>query len=187
MRETASIASLFCTIIERRSSTKKPSFGGFSSCPENFWKVLCWIISTLFLCSFWYKSTWIFEKWSQFRIIHFLKQLFGAIWLFETPFRGWNDIYMDYSTDTPTHPSTQYRYALGICSRTTSRITRTNSRITRTASYMIVKSMSSSLWCNSVTPENQSQSVPATPKNPVWYCIVLRAQERFVYGMWRSA
>ena len=42
---------------------------------------------TLFLCSFWYKSTGIFE---------FLKWLFGAIWLFETPFRGWNDFYMDH-------------------------------------------------------------------------------------------
>ena len=124
---------------------------------------------TLFLCSFWYKSIGIFKKWSQFGIIHFFKQLFGAIWLFETPFRGWNDFYMDYSTDTPTHPSMQYRYASGIHSRTTSQITRTNSRITRTTSYMFVKSVSSSLWRNSVTPENQFQPVPATPKNPVQY------------------
>ncbi len=134
---------------------------------------------TLFLWCFWYKSTGIFMKWSKFRIIHFLKRLFGAIWLFETPFRAWNDFYMDYLTDTPTHPSTQYRYALGIRSRTTSRITwttsritRTNSRITRTTSFMVVESVSSSLWRNTMTPENPFQPVPATPKKAA--CFVLR-------------
>ena len=99
-----------------------------------------------------------------FRIIHFLKRLFGAIWLFETRFRAWNNFYMDHSTDTPTHPSTQYRNALGIRSRTTSRITRTTSRITRTTSYMHLESVSSSLWRNSVTSENQLQPLSATPK-----------------------
>jgi hypothetical protein len=109
MRETAGIDLLFRTIIKKRSSTKIAPFREFSSCPEDFRVVLLDHFLTLYLCSFWYKSTWIFKKWSQFRIIHFLKRLLGAIWLFETPFRGWNDFYMDYSTDTPTHPSTQYR------------------------------------------------------------------------------
>ena len=131
--------------------------GGFSSCPEELEVVLLDHFLTLFLCSFWYKSTGIKKKWSQFRIIHFLKRLFGAIWLFETRFRAWNNFYMDHSTDTPTHPSTQYRNALGIRSRTTS-------RITRTTSYMHLESVSSSLWRNSVTSENQFKPVPATPK-----------------------
>ena len=138
--------------------------GGFLSCPEDFRVVLLDHFLTLFLCSFWYKSTGIKKKWSQFRITHFLKRLFGAIWLFETRFRAWNNFYMDHSTDTPTHPSTQYRNALGIRSRTTSRITRTTSRITRTTSYMHLESVSSSLWRNSVTSENQFKPVPATPK-----------------------
>ena len=172
MRETAGIDLLFRTIIKKRSSTKIAPFREFSSCPEDFRVVLLDHFLTLYLCSFWYKSTWIFKKWSQFRIIHFLKRLLGAIWLFETPFRGWNDFYMDYSTDTPTHPSTQYRYALGIRSRTTSRITRTTSRITRTTSYMLVESVSSSLWRNTMTPENPFQPVPATPKKAA--CFVLR-------------
>jgi len=103
------------------------SFREFSSCPEDFRVVLLDHFLTLFLCSFWYKSTGIKKKWSQFRITHFLKRLFRAIWLFETRFRAWNNFYMDHSTDTPTHPSTQYRNALGIRSRTTSRITRTTS------------------------------------------------------------
>ena len=147
------------------------------STPKFFWVVLLDHCLTLFLCSIWYKSTGIFEKWSQVRIIHFLKQLFRAIWLFETPIRGWNDVYMDYSTDTPTHPSTQYRNALVIRSWTTS-------WITPTTSYMLVESLSSSLWSNSVTPENQFQPVPGTPYGHHLVEVYWKWSSRFAPPQW---
>ena len=71
---------------------------------------------------------------------------------------------MDYSTNTPTHPL----YSVLLYIRDMLLLFASdNSSEDAASSYVHVESVSSSVRRKSVTPENQFQPVPATPKNPV--------------------
>jgi hypothetical protein len=95
---------------------------------------------------------------------------------------------MDYATEIPTHPSTQYRYALGIrfsdASRTLGRFSDARTLLGSPGRFSdasgIVESVSSSLT-QLRDARKKFRPVPATPKKPAFS--VLHVSYLYIMGM----